>query len=578
MYVVAIPNRSSPPAILLRESYREGGKVKNRTLSNLSGWSPERIEAMRQVCKGNLPLSGAGEDSFEIIRSRPHGHVAAALGTLRRLGLESMIAAKRSRRRDLCVAMIVARILDPRSKLSTARGLDAETLESSLGEVLGLSSAHADELYEAMDWIVARQAKIEGALAKRHLSEGSLVLYDLTSAHFEGRHCSLARLGYPRDGRRGKLQIELGLLTDAEGRPVAVEVFEGNVADPKTLGAQVDKVRSRFGIRRVVFVGDRGMITEARIREELEGKEGLGWITALRSPQIQALLERGSLQLSLFDERDLAEIRDPQHPGERLVVCRNPLLAQERARKREDLLAATERELAKVARATQRTRSPLHDPQAISRRVGKVEGRFKMRKHFQIEIAQGRLRYERDREGIAQEAALDGIYVLRTSVAADTLGAEEVVRSYKKLSSVERAFRSLKTVDLKVRPIFHRKEDRVRAHVLLCMLAYYVEWHLRGALAPLLFDDDDRRAAEARRASVVAPARRSLRAERKALTKKTDGGLAVHSFQSLLRDLATITKNRIRPKHAGAIPFEMTTRPTMLQQRAFELLAVPYRL
>jgi hypothetical protein len=579
MYVAIIPNRNSRPAILLREGYRENGKVKNRTLANLSDWPTERIEALRAVLRGATTPLGNLKDAFEIVRSRPHGHVAAVLGTMRRLGVEALLDRRPSPERSRCAAMIAARILNPCSKLATARGLDAESLTSTLGELLGVQDADADDLYAAMDWLLPRQPRIEQRLAKRHLRNGAVVLYDLTTTYFEGRCCPLAKLGHPRDGNKGKLQIGIGLLCNAEGCPVAVEVFEGNVGDPKTLSTQIEKLRKRFALSRVVLVGDRGMLTEARIREELRGVEGLDWITALRAPAVKALVQSGSLQLSLFDQQDLGEITDPRYPGERLIVCKNPFLAEERARKRKDLLSATERELAKVAAATARPQRPLRGKDKIALRVGKVLGRFKMGKHFRLTITDETLIYELDEASIREEAALDGIYVLRTSVAADRLPTSDVVRSYKRLSSVERAFRSLKTVDLDVRPIHHHKADRVRTHVLLCMLAYYVEWHMRRALAPMLFDDDDKAAAEAARPSPVAPAVRSKRALQKAADKRTDDGAPVHSFQSLLRDLSTVVKNRVRPKApAATTAFDIVTTPTALQQRAFDLLGVNYRM
>jgi len=456
--------------------------------------------------------------------------------------------------------------------------LDESTKESSLGEVLGIESAHEDDLYAAMDWLLERQARIENALAKRHLTEGTLALYDVTSTYFEGRKCPLAALGKNRDGKKGKLQIVFGLLANSEGCPVAVEVFKGNTGDPKTVAAQVRKIRGRFGLKRVVLVGDRGMITSARIRDDLQGAEGIEWITALRAPAIQVLVRDSHLQLSLFDEKDLAEIESPDYPGERLVACRNPILAEERARKREELLQATERELVKVATATQRRKRPLRGKTAIALRVGKVIGRFKMQKHFRIEIEDEHFRYQRDQEKIAQEAALDGIYVVRASVPTDVMSAEETVHWYKRLSVVERAFRSLKTVDLHVRPIGHHKTDRVRAHVFICMLAYYVEWHMREALAPVLFDDDNKPAAEALRQSVVAPAQRSPRALHKAQTKRTEEGAPVHSFQTLLRDLRTIVKDRVQLKGAQAAVFDKITVPTPSQQRAIELLGISLSL
>ncbi len=573
MFIDRVPNRNSPPAVLLRESYREDGKVKKRTLANLSKWPDELVEGLRVLLKGGVALPSMG-DAFEILRSRPHGHVAAVLGTLRALGLEKLLDRRRSRERALAVAMIVARILDPRSKLATARSLAGETLAHTLGGELGVGDADADELYRAMDWLLRRRDRIERHLAERSLADGSLVLCDVTSTYFEGRKCPLARRGYSRDGKRGKLQIVFALLCDGRGCPVAVEVFEGNTADPGVVGAQIRKLRERFSLSRIVLVGDRGLLTGARIREELQ-PAGLEWITALRADAIRKLANGGDLQLSLFDERDLAEIESSDYPGERLVVCRNPLLAAERARKRGELLAATERELEKVAAATRRERSPLTDPEKIAVRADRALRSRKVGKHFDTEVAaDGRFAYARNEERIAAEAALDGIYVIRTNVPAEELSAGDVVRSYKSLGRVERAFRSYKSVDLKVRPVHHRLEGRVRAHVFLCMLAYYVEWHMRRALAPILFDDDDPDAAEALRASPVAPAKPSPAARAKAARRRTPDGLPVHSFRTLLADLATLTKNRVRPVAAGAPAADILARPTPLQAEAFRLLGV----
>ena len=561
---------------LLRRTYRDAGKVKHETLGNLSRLPAAIIAVIRRAVRGDVLIPP--DDAFEVIRSRPHGHVAAVVGTARKLGLPTLFAAQRSRPRDLVEALIAARVLDPCSKLATARALQTETEESSLGASLDVADADEDALYQAMDWLLTRQARVEQALARRHLTDGGLILYDVTSTYFEGRKCPLAKFGHPRDGRRDKLQIVFGLLTNGEGCPVAVEVFEGNTGDPKTLPAQIKKIRERFAIARVVLVGDRGMLTEARLREDLRPIEGLDWITALRAPAIQALAAGGTLQLSLFDQQDLGEITHPDYPGERLIVCKNPRLAVERARKRVDLLEATERDLATIAAATQRATRPLRGQALIALRVGTVLGRRKVGKHFTLEITDTHFRAPRDEAAIAREAALDGIYVLRTSVEADRLPTVEAVRSYKRLAAVERAFRSLKTVDLKVRPIHHRKADRVRAHVFLCMLAYYVEWHMRRAVAPLLFDDDDPAAAEAERRSVVAPAQRSPRAKAKALTKRTDDGEPVHSFQSLLRHLRTIVKDRMRLKSDAAIEFDKITMPTPLQQRALDRLGVALTL
>ncbi len=576
MYVEVVPNRGARPTVLLREGWREGKKVRKRTLANLTHWPEAKVQALRAVLRDKSPFAGSLEDAFDIVDGRAHGHVIAVLGTLRRLGLDRLLDRRASRPRRLAVAMIVARILDPRSKLATARGLGEETGWSTLGDVLELGKADEDDLYAAMDWLLERQGRIEQALAKRHLFEGTLVLYDVTSSYFEGRRCPLAKLGHPRDGKKGKLQIVIGLLCNAEGCPVAVEVFAGNTGDPTTLSAQIQKVREQFGLERVVFVGDRGLLTEARIREELRPVEGLDWISALRAPAIAKLVEGGSLQLSLFDERDLAEITDPRYPGERLVVCKNPLLAQERARKREDLLQATERELDRVVEATKRKKRRLRGKDKIALRVGKVQGRFRVAKHFLLEISEEEFRYRRNEERIADEAALDGLYVIRTSVPSHILDAEQTVEAYKSLSTVERAFRSCKTVDLKLRPIHHRREERVRAHVLLCMLAYYVEWHMRQRLAPMLFDDEDREEARRSRASVVQPAQRSTSAQRKARTKRTADGLPVHSFQTLLCDLRRVAKNRVQPRIPGAPGFYRVTTPNPLQQRAFDLLEVDW--
>ena len=573
MYIERVPNRNSPPAVLLRETFREDGKVKKRTLVNLSKWPVAVVEGLRVLLKGGTAVAKL-EDAFDVVRSRPHGHVAALVGMLRKLQVDRLIGGGASREQALVLALIAARILGPCSKLATARGLGEQTQWSSLGELLGVEDADEEALYAAMDWLIERQPRIEAKLAERHLQDGALVLYDTSSTYFEGRTCPLAKLGHSKDGKKGKLQIVFGLLCNSAGCPVAVEVFDGNTADPATLGTQIEKVRVRFGLERVIWVGDRGLITAARIREELAPIQGLDWITALRAPQIRELVTGGSLQLSLFDERDLAEVSAPDYPGERLIVCRNPLLAQQRARKRTELLAATERELDKIVQATRRAKRPLRGADQIGLRVGKVLGRFKMAKHFTLEISEQGFAYAREEAGIAAEAALDGFYVIRTSVAAETLSAEDTVRAYKGLSVVERAFRSIKTVDLKIRPIHHHLAKRVKAHVFLCMLAYYVEWHMRQALAPMLFDDHDPAAGQAARDSEVAPAQRSPAAQHKANTKHTEDGLPVHSFQTLLADLATISRDRIQPRLAGAATFDKVTRPTPVQQRAFDLLGV----
>ena len=572
MYIESVPNRNSPPAILLRESFREGKRVRKRTLANLSKWPPRLIDGLRVLLKGGVAVADPAE-AFEILRSLPHGHVHATLGCLKSLGLPRLMASRRSRERDLVVALIVTRIIDPRSKLATARGLCFQTQFHSLSEQLGIGSAGSQELYSAMDWLGQRQNRIEKKLASRHLGGSTLVLYDVTSTYFEGNRCPLVQRGYSRDGKKDKSQIVFGLLVTPEGCPVAIEAFSGNTADPSTLRSQIQKLRQRFGLQHLVMVGDRGLITQARIREELRPLQ-LDWITALRAPQIRQLVNRGDLQLSLFDEKDLAEIESPDYPGERLIVCRNPLLAYRRASKREQLLEATQQELDKIVQATERPKRALAGKDKIALRVGKVLQRYKMGKHFQLEITEESFNYRRKQEAIEREAALDGIYVVRSSLTPQQMTASDLVRSYKGLSVVEQAFRSFKTVDLKVRPIYHRLEDRVRAHLFLCMLAYYVQWHMRQKLAPVLFQDEDKAAAEALRESVVQPARRSHRARNKAQLKRTEQGWPIHSFQTLLADLATITKNRVQAKLTGAEPFDQMTRPTPFQQHVLDLLGV----
>ena len=572
MYVTRVPNRTSPPAVLLRESYRDGDKVKSRTLANLTHWPDAKVEALRRVLKGDTSFATAA-DQIRIERSLPHGHVAAVLGIARKLGLDRLLPRRPVRLARLALAMIVARVIEPAAKLATARQLSEATAAHSLGAVLDLGDVDEDELYAALDLLGQAQPKIEAALAKRHLQNGCLVLYDLTSSYLEGRCCELARHGYSRDGQPGKPQIVFGLLCAANGCPLAVEVFEGNTADPATLAAQVAKLRQQFRLDRVVLVGDRGMITAARIEADLK-PAGLDWITALRAPAIQALAaDDGPLQLSLFDTRDLAEITAPDYPGERLVVCRNPALAAERARKRGELLAATEADLVRIQAAVERARNPLRGCDKIGLRVGAVLGRRKMAKHFRLTITDASVSFERDAEAIAREAVLDGFYVLRTNVPAAALDTTATVLAYKSLAQVERAFRSIKTVDLDVRPIHHRLAGRVRAHVFLCMLAYHLIWHLRQALAPLLFDDHDRTAAAAARTSPVAPAQVSAAATAKAASRSTAEGRPVHSLRTLLQDLATLAHNSVRL--GDAPPVAMITSPTALQQAVFDILAIP---
>ena len=575
MYVAVIPNRGSPPAILLRESYREAGKTKNRTLANLSRWPAERIEQLRAVLRGDKLLP-AGE-TVEIVRALPHGHVLAALGTARRIALDAVLPRRApQRRRDLALALIVARLLKPAAKLATARMLDPATASHSLGEMLGLGKVAAKEVYAALDWLGREQRFIEAKLARRHLQDGSLLLYDVTSTYLEGRCCELAQHGYSRDHRSDRPQIVIGLMCTADGCPIAVEVFEGNTADPMTLAAQIDKLKQRFHLQRVVMVGDRGVLTSARIEQALR-PAGLDWITALRAPAIKQLAAAGGpLQPSLFDHHDMAEITSPDYPGERLVVCKNPLLAEERTRKRAELLAATEKELARIATRVQQARSALRGAAVIGQAVGAVLGRRHMAKHFQITITDEAFSFAQNPLSIAAEAALDGIYVVRTNLPAAQSDAAATVRAYKSLSGVEHAFRSLKTVDLELRPVFHWTAPRVRAHVLLCMLAYYLQWHMRQSLAPMLFDEPDPAAREAQRTSPVAKAEPSPAAQRKAARKRTDPvdgePLPVHSFHTLLGDLATLTRNVVRFGRDRLTA--LLTTPTPTQRRAFDLLAL----
>ena len=572
MYIESVPNRSSPPAILLRESYREDGKVRKRTLCNLSDWPKAHVEGLRGVLKGGTVVA-ADREAFTVTRSLPHGHVAAALSTAHKIGLDRILGPEGNRWRDLVLAMIVGRILDPASKLATARELSPATAASSLGTVLDLGEVDADELYTALDWLLERQPAIETALAKQHLKNGTLVYHDVSSSYMEGRCCPIAQRGYSRDGRQGTLQIVYGLLCAPDGCPVAIEVFEGSTGDPMTLATQVEKLKQRFGLDHVVLVGDRGMITQARLTADVKAA-GLDWITALRAPAIQDLVKGGVLQLSLFDQRDMAAITSPDFPGERLIVCRNPDLAAQRTRKREELLAATERDLARTQAGVARKRKPLRGTAAIALAVGAVIEQHKMRKHFDLAITDQSFAFARKTAEIAAEAATDGIYIVRTSLAAEVLDDTATVRSYKSLSQVERAFRCIKTVDLHLRPIYHWLAARVRAHVFLCMLAYYLEWHMRQMLAPILFDDPDKNAADAARASVVAPAQRSEAAIRKQTTGATPDGLPVHSFRTLLADLATLTRNTIVTAIAPGLPLTVLARPTPVQRRAYELLEV----
>ncbi len=578
MFIETVPNRGSPPAVLLRESYRdEQGRAQKRTLANLSKLPGDVVDGLRALLKGGTVL-GTGPGELRVERSLPHGHVAACLGTLRQIALDRLIlsTAKDAASRRYCKlvqALLVDRLIAPRSKLGFARAVDEATAASSLGAVLGLGKVKEREVYEALDWLLARQPRIESGLARRHLANGVLVLYDVSSSYVEGRCCPLAAHGHSRDHRPDRPQIVYGLLCTREGLPVAVEVFDGNTADPATLGRQIEKLKHRFAISRLVLVGDRGMLTSARIRNELR-PGGLDWISCLRAPQVQALAaEHGPLQLSLFDERDLAEISAPElYPGERLIVCRNRELAAERGRKREALLAATERELARIEAQLRRKATPLRGAAEIGLAVGAVLDRFKMAKHFALEIGEGRLSWSRRAERIEQEARLDGIYVIRTSVPPEQLDAAETVQAYKDLARAERAFRCMKTVDLEIRPIRHWTAPRVRAHVFLCMLAYHLEWHLRARLAPLLFHDTELEAARAERSSPVAATEPSEAVRAKKATRRSADGHPVMSFADLLAHLGTMARNTMRVPSRPTHRFTLHATPTPLQEAAFRLL------
>ena len=574
MYIDIVPNRTSPPAVLLREAWREGRRTRKRTVANLSSLPMGQVDLIRRVLKGEALVPA--DDAFEILRSCPHGHVAAVVGTMNKLGLPELLSTRKHPKRQLVLAMVAARILDPCSKLATAQRLDSGTLSSSLGEVLGVGGADTDDLYDALDWLYRGQARIEKKLAARHLVEGDRVLWDVTPVAFESRTCELAAFGRSKKGGSQR-QVNFGLLATAEGVPLAVEVFRGNTGDPGTVGPALDRLQEGFGLERITMVGDRGMITDARIAEELRPR-GVDWITALRAPTIRKLMrDGGPLQLSLFDQQDLAEIRSADFPGERLVACRNPLLAADRARKREELLQATEQKLAKIQVRTRRRRRPLRGEDEIGVAVGKVLGASKVAKRFRYRITDDAFTFERIPASIEGEAALDGIYVIRTSVSAETLGAEAVVQAYKDLAEVEQAFRVMKGFALEVGPIRHRLEERVRAHVFLCMLARYVRWHMEKALAPMLLTDHDPQGAEARRTSVVAPAQRSTAGERKVRRRRTDDGDPARSFATLMKDLMTLAKNETRVQGTEAT-FDKYTQPTPLQEKAFGFLGVSYRM
>jgi len=573
MYIETVPNRHSPPAVLLREGYREGGKIVKRTLANLSHWDAQLVEHFRLLLKGGVAVESV-DALMTIERSLPHGHVAAVLGAARACGAEKWFASAPEELRSVLLAMLCARVLAPASKLATHRMLHEDTATSSLGRVLGVGQCQADDLYRALDWLHEAQPTLERALARKHLVGSTLVLYDLTSTWLTGHCCELAARGHSRDGKRDDPQIVFGLVCTASGAPIAVEVFAGNTGDPSTVATQVSKLKERFGIERMAWVGDRGMLTSARIEQVLR-PQAQDWITSLRAPHIaQLAAEHGPFQPSLFDQRNLIELTSAQFPGERLVVCRNPLLAAERARKRGELLAATELELGKIAAATQRARRALRGERAIALRVGRVINRFHMAKHFELSITDTALSWTRKSDAIAAEAALDGLYVIRTSLGADQLDAAATVAAYKSLAHVERAFRCMKTIDLHVRPVFHYNAERVRAHVLLCMLAYYVEWHMRECLKPMLFDDEFIEQAQAARASPVNKALRSEHAQAKDATKRGDDGSPLHSFRTLLQDLATVAYNITSTSLNPNAKIVITTRPTPVQAKAFKLLGV----
>ncbi len=565
MYIDIVPNRNSPPAVLLRESYREGGKVRKRTLANLSAFPMEQIELIQKSLKGEKLYSAS--ELFDVVRNIPHGHVQAVLGTIKKIGLDKMVHSIRSRERDLVVAMIAERLIYGCSKLATVRHWHTSTL----AEELGIEDADEDDLYEAMDWLLEKQKRIENKLARKHLTEDAAVFYDVSSSYFEGRCCPLARFGHNRDRKKGRTIVVYGVMTDGDGRPVSLDVYPGNTGDASTVVDQVEKLRNRFGLKRLVLVGDRGMLTQTQI-EKIRSYPGIGWVSALRAGQIRKLAEGGSLQMSLFDEQNIAEIQDPQYPGERLVVCYNPLLAEERHRKRADLLEATEKLLDKVvAQVDRRTKSPM-PKEEIGLKVGRVLYRYKMGKHFRVKIKNGHFSYKRREDSIRKEQELDGIYAIRTSESARKLSRDDVVRTYKNLAEVERVFRTLKGLDIRVRPIRHYNENRVRAHIFICLLAYYVEWHMRKALRPMLFDDEQRERIRPRR-DPVAPARPSPSALKKKRKRVTRDGLPVHSFDTLLAELATRCRNVCQSKNdTSEHTFTMLTKPSLTQEKALKLL------
>jgi transposase len=572
MYIERIPNRNSPPAVLLRESYREGGKVKKRTLANLSKLPDEVVDNLKLALKGATAIKAYQlPENLEIIRSLPHGHVSAILKTLKKLGLDKIIDGEKSRERSLIEAMIVARIINPASKLATARGFDEDTCTSSIGKVLGIEKAHSNELYEALDYLLSKQTKIESKLAQKHLKDGSLILYDVTSTYVEGEHCPLAQYGYNRDKKKGKAQIIFGLITDKYGRPIAVEVFEGNVLDNQTLSQQIEKVKERFKLNKIVWISDRGILTDKNINELIKKKENIDWITALTKTQVRLLAEKEQIQLGIFDQRNLIEITSDLYPEERLIVCRNPLVAESNKIKRAKLIEKTEEELNKIVLATTREKRKLKGKEKIGLRVGKVINKFKVAKYFELDISEERFNYNLKEEVIAQEEKLDGIYIIRTSVSSEEMDSISTVKNYKSLSKVEFAFRCYKTIDLNVRPIYHWKTERVKGHIFLCMLAYYVEWHMKEKLKSMLFEDEELEVISEENLNFVI----SKSAKGKKKKKRNKENDKIHSFRTLLSDLGTITLNKIRANLNGKeIEFDKVTKPTLLQEKILKLLGV----
>ena len=565
MYIDTVPNRNSPPAVLLREAWREGKKIRKRTVANLSHWSGHQVESLRRLLRGER-LVPVGE-LFKIVQSRPHGHVEAVVTVIRKLGLDTMIASKRCRERDLVVAMIAEHLIHPCSKLASVRHWN----DTTLAEELSVSDADVDKLYDVLDWLLAKQNRIEKKLAARHLSEGDLVLYDVSSSFYYGHTCPLAGFGHDRDGKKGLPIIVYGVMTDRQGCPVAVKVYPGGTGDPTTVPDQVEKLRTRFRLSRVVLVGDRGMLTQTRI-DELKKHPGIGWISALRSGSLRKLMDDGCLQLSLFDQRNLAEIQSPEFPGERLVACFNPQLADKRRRKRKELLAATEKKLEAIAAHVARRKRKILTKEEIGVKVGRVINHFKMAKHFELTITDGLFSWSRREESIRRETEMDGIYIVRTSEPKKQISNEDTVRGYKSLAHVERAFRCLKGIDLRIRPIRHRTADHVRAHVFLCVLAYYVEWHMRQAWEELLFHDEELTEGRAKR-DPVAPAEPSASVKRKKIERQTAQGLPIHSFDTLLEHLARRCRLSCRlASEPSGESFDQLTEQTPLQARAMELI------